>query len=91
MLHSLTRKKNLILQGPPGVGKTFVARRLAYAFTGSAALEDGRKVEGILLYPTVSRTLDLDYVIQGHRIRVVTVDLNSHRTQIQERLLAIIN
>jgi DNA polymerase III delta prime subunit len=27
-------KKNLILQGAPGVGKTFVARRLAYALMG---------------------------------------------------------
>lgn len=30
----LRRKKNLILQGAPGVGKTFAARRLAYAVMG---------------------------------------------------------
>lgn len=30
----LLRKKNLILQGAPGVGKTFAAKRLAYALMG---------------------------------------------------------
>lgn len=30
----LLRKKNLILQGAPGVGKTYAARRLAYALMG---------------------------------------------------------
>ena len=30
----LVRKKNVILQGAPGVGKTFVAKRLAYSMMG---------------------------------------------------------
>ena len=30
----LLRKKNIILQGAPGVGKTFMARRLAYSLMG---------------------------------------------------------
>ena len=33
----LSSKKNLILQGAPGTGKTFLARRLAFALMGEAA------------------------------------------------------
>ena len=36
ILARLKRKKAIILQGPPGVGKTFIARRLAFALMGSA-------------------------------------------------------
>lgn len=34
ILESLERNKNMILQGPPGVGKTFLARRIAWCVTG---------------------------------------------------------
>jgi hypothetical protein len=34
ILDALARKKNVILEGAPGVGKTFVARRIAWALMG---------------------------------------------------------
>ena len=40
MLARLQRKKNLVLTGPPGVGKTFVAKRLAY--TAMKARDESR-------------------------------------------------
>lgn len=34
IISALERKKNIVLEGPPGVGKTFVAKRLAYRVIG---------------------------------------------------------
>lgn len=47
----LKRKKNLILQGPPGVGKTFAARRLAYAMMGK---KDNSHVEQVQFHQNYS-------------------------------------
>lgn len=37
ILKAFRNKKNLILQGPPGVGKTFIAKKLAYELMGEIA------------------------------------------------------
>ena len=39
LINQLIRKKNLIIQGAPGVGKTFTAKRLAYSLIGEKTSE----------------------------------------------------
>lgn len=45
LTQALEYKQNLILQGPPGVGKTFVAKRLAYAWAGRKDTERVKLVQ----------------------------------------------
>lgn len=60
IIELLKRKKNLILQGPPGVGKTFISKRLAYSIIGSKS-ED--QVEFIQFHQNYS----YEDFIQGYR------------------------
>jgi 5-methylcytosine-specific restriction enzyme subunit McrC len=46
--------------------------------------------EGILLYPMVFEEVDADYEIQGHNVKIRTVNLNQDWKQIHERLLEIV-
>lgn len=47
----LLRKKNIILQGAPGVGKTYCAKRLAWAILGS---KDNDRIEMVQFHPNYS-------------------------------------
>lgn len=60
ILAALGRKKNVVLQGAPGVGKTFIAYRLAYALLGQ---EDPSRVEMIQFHQSYA----YEDFIQGYR------------------------
>jgi 5-methylcytosine-specific restriction protein B len=51
ILRRLRDKKNIILQGAPGVGKTFIARRLAHLMIGT---RDDSSIEMVQFHPSYS-------------------------------------
>jgi 5-methylcytosine-specific restriction enzyme subunit McrC len=63
----------------------------AYLKNLQCSESSNRKLEGVLLYPTVSKTLDLEYVVHGHRLRIVTLKLDTTWKEIRQRLLELLN
>ena len=51
LVQLIRRKKNVILQGPPGVGKTYAAKRLAYSMIG---VKDKERVKLVQFHQSYS-------------------------------------
>ena len=51
LVQLIKRKKNVILQGPPGVGKTYAAKRLAYSMMG---IKDKERVKLVQFHQSYS-------------------------------------
>jgi 5-methylcytosine-specific restriction enzyme B len=62
ILDALVRRKNVILEGAPGVGKTFVARRIAWALLG---YKDNERVQMVQFHQSYS----YEDFVQGWRPR----------------------
>jgi len=56
-----------------------------------ARVHPGQRIAGILLYPSVARSLDLRYEFHGIPVRVCTVDLDRNWREIHERLLSVLD
>lgn len=61
----------------------------AYLRTQEDASTAHRSAEGLLLYPTTKSNFEEVMQVQGHRIRVATLDLGAPWSDIEARLLAL--
>lgn len=56
----------------------------------SSGSETDRCAEGILLYPQVEEKVHREYSIHGHRVRVVTVDLEADWREVHRQIMEVV-
>jgi 5-methylcytosine-specific restriction enzyme subunit McrC len=84
---------NTLVTTPHG-GAKFKSENLyqlyTYLRTQEHLSDAHRFAEGMLLYPTTSQDLEESMRVQGHRIRIVTLDLSADWKEIEARLIGLI-
>jgi 5-methylcytosine-specific restriction enzyme subunit McrC len=86
--------KNALQINPQSDKKTLISSNLyqMFAYLKNSEAKGGVNTtcEGILLYPTVNEELDVRYKVQGHFMRVKTLNLNQEWQQIHNELLSVV-
>ena len=90
-----TKYATKTLAATPHGGAKFKSENLyqlyAYLRTQEHRSDAHRCAEGMLLYPTISQDLNEAMIVQGHRMRVATLDLSQNWETIEARLLALVD
>lgn len=67
-----------------------LSQMFSYLMNLDRAKDINKNCAGILLYPTVTKELDLKVTIQGHQISFKTINLNQEWQGIEKDLLAVV-
>ncbi len=64
-----------------------------YTYVRNAEVQGGsaQNCEGILIYPTVKKEADLNYMMENHKISIKTINLNQNWRLVSEDLIKIIS
>ena len=71
--------------------RTHLSQIYTYLRTQEERSDQHRCATGVLLYPKVSKMLDERTVIQGHLMRVMTVDLMAPWSEIEKQMSSVVN
>jgi 5-methylcytosine-specific restriction enzyme subunit McrC len=90
-----TKYSTTTLAATPHGGAKFKSENLyqlyAYLRTQEQESDAHRFAQGMLLYPTTSQDLNEAMSVQGHRMRIATVDLSKEWETIETRLVALVS
>ena len=62
----------------------------SYLLNQEDGSEETAKTKGILLYPTIRKEYNLQYRFKEHHIQIKTVNLNTHWSEIEKRLMQVV-
>jgi 5-methylcytosine-specific restriction enzyme subunit McrC len=62
-----------------------------YSYINNSEKIEGQEIQGMLLYPTIDRELNLEYIMNGHKMSVNTINLAAEDWgEIKDRLLGFV-